>query len=172
MYGIALADAKGTADFLGNDDAARIVHSSYNSSCFHISALLTIYDCRTIPVAVPGIFVGGKRLPHLPTAATRSGRFSRHRRRSHRSPVAFIYKSLLVVVEITVLLFVRSGDLYTKIHPVGKCFISKADDENHTFILVNRLNLGGKEIFLISMHQRYIIQVGNQFAKHNRILGM
>ncbi len=27
-----------------------------------------------------------KRLPHLPTAATRSGRFSRPRRRSHRSP--------------------------------------------------------------------------------------
>ena len=26
------------------------------------------------------------RLPHLPTAATRSGRFSRRRRRSHRSP--------------------------------------------------------------------------------------
>ena len=27
------------------------------------------------------------RLPHLPTAATRSGRFFRHRRRSHRSPL-------------------------------------------------------------------------------------
>ena len=29
-------------------------------------------------------------------------------------PVAFIYKSLLVVVEITVLLFVRQGDLYAR----------------------------------------------------------
>jgi len=39
------------------------------------------------PVAVPGIFVG-LRLPHLPTAATRSAPFFRHRRRSHRSPQA------------------------------------------------------------------------------------
>ena len=39
------------------------------------------------PVAVPGIFVGANTPPHLPTAATRSGRFSRHWRRSHRSPV-------------------------------------------------------------------------------------
>ena len=29
-----------------------------------------------------------KRLRHLPTAATRSGRFIRHRRRSHRSPLS------------------------------------------------------------------------------------
>ena len=28
-----------------------------------------------------------ERLPHLPTAATRSARFIRHRRRSHRSPL-------------------------------------------------------------------------------------
>jgi len=41
---------------------------------------------KSFPVAVPGIFVGGKHLPHLPTAATRSGRSSRHWRRSHRSP--------------------------------------------------------------------------------------
>ena len=38
------------------------------------------------PVAVPSIFVVDKRLPHLLTAATRSGRCSRHRRRSHHSP--------------------------------------------------------------------------------------
>ena len=36
----------------------------------------------------------GNKVPwHLSTAATRSGRSSRHRRRSHRSPVAFIYLS-------------------------------------------------------------------------------
>ena len=29
-----------------------------------------------------------KSLPHLPTTATRSGRFICHRQRSHRSPVA------------------------------------------------------------------------------------
>ena len=34
---------------------------------------------------------------HLSTAATRSGRSSRHRRRSHRSPVAFIYLSPFLV---------------------------------------------------------------------------
>ena len=38
------------------------------------------------PVAVPGIFLADKRLRHLPTAATRSGRFFCHRQRSHRSP--------------------------------------------------------------------------------------
>ena len=30
------------------------------------------------------------RLRHLPTAATRSGRCIRHRRRSHRSPLPFL----------------------------------------------------------------------------------
>ena len=38
------------------------------------------------PVAVPGIFLADKQLRHLPTAATRSGRFFCHRQRSHRSP--------------------------------------------------------------------------------------
>ena len=52
-----------------------------------------------------------KSLPHLSTAATRSGRSSRHRRRSHRSPVAFIYIYLLIL-QITMLLFVKGGDLY------------------------------------------------------------
>ena len=38
------------------------------------------------PVAVPASSSVTAHLPHLPTAATRSGRFFRHRRRSHRSP--------------------------------------------------------------------------------------
>ena len=38
-----------------------------------------------VSVAVPGIFLAVKRLRLLPTAATRSGRSFRHRRRSHRS---------------------------------------------------------------------------------------
>ena len=54
---VALPDPERAADFLGDDDAAQIVHSAYNASCFPIS-------------------------------------------------------SLLVGVEITVLLFVRHGDLY------------------------------------------------------------
>ena len=55
----ALTDAQSAANLLGNDDSAEIVHSSDNSCCFHICILLTIFVCRTIPVAVPGIFVGG-----------------------------------------------------------------------------------------------------------------
>ena len=44
------------------------------------------FDCRgRCPVAVPGILLG-ICLRRLPTAATRSGRFTRHGRRSHRSP--------------------------------------------------------------------------------------
>ena len=38
---------KGSADLLGNDDTAKVVHASDNASCFHIYSLLlnaTNYD--------------------------------------------------------------------------------------------------------------------------------
>ena len=50
--------------------------------------ILLLIGISALPVAVPGSFLGVKHLRHLPTAATRSAPFSRHRRRSHRSPTA------------------------------------------------------------------------------------
>ena len=45
-----------------------------------------LVDVHLFPVAVPGIFLADKRLRHLPTAATHSGRLICHRQRSPRSP--------------------------------------------------------------------------------------
>ena len=48
-----------------------------------------------VPVAVPGIFLGAKAPCQLPTAATRSIPFIRHRRRSCRSPYAGFFAYFL-----------------------------------------------------------------------------
>ena len=48
-----------------------------------------------VPVAVTGIFLGAKAPCQLPTAATRSIPFFRHRRRSCRSPFAGFFVSFL-----------------------------------------------------------------------------
>ena len=44
--GVTLADAEGTADFLGNDDTAEVVNASYDACCFHIYSLLLNVELR------------------------------------------------------------------------------------------------------------------------------
>ena len=72
MRGVSLSYAEGSSDFFGNHNTPQIVHSSDNSCC---GALCAPWR---------------ERLRCTQTAATRSGRSSRHRRRSHRSPSCFL----------------------------------------------------------------------------------
>ena len=50
---VALVDAKGSSNSLGNEDAAQIIHASDNASSFHISALL-VNSRITMLVSVNG----------------------------------------------------------------------------------------------------------------------
>ena len=120
MRGVTLTDAEGSADLLGNDDSAEIIDTSYNTGCLHISVLLIIILIRRIiPVAVPGIFVGGGAPAssadrchslsslHPPPAALAS------------LPCSFHISSLLVNSRMTVLVFVSQGDLYEEKNKTG-----------------------------------------------------
>ena len=55
MRGVALADAKGSSDFLRDDDSAQIVHPADDACCFHISSS----PCGYFPEVV---FAGNREL--------------------------------------------------------------------------------------------------------------
>ena len=74
--------------------------------------ILLLIGISALPVAVPGSFLGVKHLRHLPTAATRSAPFSRHRRWSHCSPTA-----LHLVFSVTLLLYTIAREKATGIYP-------------------------------------------------------
>ena len=53
----------------------------------HATTPACLLDCTFyVLLRCPAASLALKSLPHLPTAATRSGRFLCHRQRSHRSP--------------------------------------------------------------------------------------
>ena len=80
QQGVTLPNLEGSSDFFGNDDSPQVIYSSDNPCCGarHLPASTALLGiCRPRPLAQVACL--------------------RHRRRSHRSQVAFIYLSPFLV---------------------------------------------------------------------------
>ena len=118
QWGVSLTDFESSANFFGNYDTPKVVHSSDNSCCGarHLPASTVLLGiCRPLPLAQVA--------------------WLRHRRRSHRFPVAFIYLSpflvgnafmhsverinpfpTTIILQITLLVSVKERRLYRHIY--------------------------------------------------------
>jgi REP element-mobilizing transposase RayT len=92
---------------------------------------------------VPGIFLAVKRLRHLPTAATRSGRFIRPRRRSPRSPPAFRKKQTSMSLPQRKLHRLKNWDYSQS----GYYFVTICTNEKRKYLSAIRQN--GMDVTLI-----------------------
>ena len=103
QQGVAFTDFKCSSDLLRDHDSSQIVHSSDNASCFHISFSFTDVGVR-IPTGASALGMTWKYDSHSDYQPQPSLRASAHTGVAIRSPT--------IILQITMLLFVKGEDLY------------------------------------------------------------